>query len=53
MKSVTTDSPATIQNDFSAGMSVCIPIKKAKASQNAATKIDGPISLSAKAILYL
>ena len=43
--------PATRQKDYNAGISVCIPIKKAKDSQNAATKIEGPISYNARAIL--
>ena len=42
---------ATRQNDYRAGISVCIPIKNAKDSQNAATKIEGPISYKARAIL--
>lgn len=52
-KSVNTDSPATRQNDCRAGISVYIPMKKARASQKAATKILGPISFMAKAILNL
>lgn len=51
MKSVSTESPATRQKDYRAGMLVCIPIKKARASQRDATIIDGPISYIAKAIL--
>ena len=47
-----TAMPATRQNDYSAGISVCIPIKNAKDSQNAATKIEGPISYKARAILW-
>jgi hypothetical protein len=51
-KSKTIAKPATRQNDYKAGISVCIPIIKARVSQNAATKILGPISCMAKAILY-
>ena len=43
--------PATRQNDWRAGISVYIPIKKASDSQNAATKMDGPISYKARATL--
>lgn len=50
---MSTESPATKQNDCRAGISVYIPIKKASASQKAATKILGPISFMAKAILNL
>jgi hypothetical protein len=52
MKSKTTASPATIQKDCRAGISVYIPIAKASASQKAATKMDGPTSLRANATLY-
>jgi len=52
MKSVTTARPAVKQNDCKAGISVVLPMKKARASQNAATKIEGPISFKANAILY-
>ena len=41
-----------MQKDCRAGMSVYIPMAKARASQNAATKMDGPTSLSANATLY-
>ena len=50
-KSVITAIPATRQNDCNAGISVYIPMKKARASQNPATKIDGPTSYKANAIL--
>lgn len=52
MKSKTTASPATIQKDCRAGISVYIPIANASASQKAATKMDGPTSLRANATLY-
>lgn len=52
MKSVRTDIPATKQNDYRAGISVSMPMKKANPSQNAATKMLGPISFIANAILY-
>jgi hypothetical protein len=52
MKSVTTARPATKQNDCRAGISVELPMKKARASQKAATNIDGPISFNAKAARY-
>lgn len=53
MKSNTIARPATEQKDCKAGMSVYIPITKARVSQKAATKMDGPISFMAKATLYL
>lgn len=46
-KSAITEIPATRQKDQSAGTSVSIPMKKAKDSQKAAVKIDGPISFMA------
>jgi hypothetical protein len=52
MKSAITPRPATRQKFCKAGISVNIPMKKASPSQVAAQRIDGPISLRAKAILY-
>lgn len=52
MKSKTMANPATRQKLYKAGMSVCIPITKANVSQNAATKMLGPISFMAKATRY-
>lgn len=51
IKSVITAIPATRQNDCNAGISVYIPMKKARASQNPAMKIEGPTSYKANAIL--
>lgn len=51
MKSVTTAIPATWQKELRAGMSVLWPMKNARASQKAATNMEGPISLIARAIL--
>ena len=51
--SVITPIPATKQKDRRLGISHCIPRKKANDSHRAAMKIEGPISLSAKASLNL
>ena len=52
MKSAITASAATRQNEYSAGTLVSMPTKNASASQNAAVKIEGPISLSASATRF-
>lgn len=46
-----TERPATRQKEYKAGTSVSIPIKNARASHNAAVKIEGPISFIAYATL--
>ncbi len=52
IKSAITPRPATRQKFLRAGTSVSMPMKKASAKQNAAVKIEGQISFSAKAILW-